>query len=39
LSWQIIPSRLGELLKDARVAKAMMEMTKLDIERLEQAAR
>lgn len=45
LSWQIVPSILGELLadKDAakarRVTEAMLGMSKLDIERLKQAQR
>ena len=44
LSWQIVPSRLGELLGDpdrakaSRVMAAMMKMTKLDIAALERAA-
>jgi predicted 3-demethylubiquinone-9 3-methyltransferase (glyoxalase superfamily) len=43
LSWQVIPSILGKLLhdKDAeksqRVMKAMLQMDKIDIERLKQA--
>jgi predicted 3-demethylubiquinone-9 3-methyltransferase (glyoxalase superfamily) len=43
LSWQIIPSVLGELLqgkdagKSAKVFQAMLQMDKLDIERLRQA--
>ena len=43
LSWQIVPSVLGKMLQDkdarksASVMKAMMQMVKLDIERLEQA--
>jgi len=43
ISWQIVPSVLGELLgdKDAekshRVMAAMLQMTKLDIEKLKQA--
>ncbi len=43
LSWQVIPSVLGEMLqgKDAeksnRVMKAMMQMDKIDIRRLQQA--
>jgi predicted 3-demethylubiquinone-9 3-methyltransferase (glyoxalase superfamily) len=43
LSWQIIPSVLGELLhgkdagKSSNVMKAMLQMDKLDIERLKQA--
>ena len=44
LSWQIVPTVLGRLLQDkdpaksTRVMKAMMQMEKLDIKRLEQAA-
>ena len=43
LSWQIIPSILGKLLQDkdakksSRVMQAMLQMDKLDIERLQQA--
>ena len=43
LSWQIIPTRLGELLQDEdtdranRVMKAMLQMGKIDIETLEKA--
>ena len=44
LSWQIVPTVLNELLQDKdaersqRVMKAMLEMDKLDIARLKQAA-
>jgi predicted 3-demethylubiquinone-9 3-methyltransferase (glyoxalase superfamily) len=44
LSWQIIPMILGQLLghKDPQIAKramqAMLQMTKIDIEKLQQAA-
>lgn len=44
VSWQIVPSILGKLLQDKdagiskRVMNAMMQMDKLDIKRLEQAA-
>ena len=44
VSWQIVPSILGKLLQDknagksTRVMKAMMQMEKLDIRGLEQAA-
>jgi predicted 3-demethylubiquinone-9 3-methyltransferase (glyoxalase superfamily) len=44
LSWQIVPTVLGKLLsepdpaKSQRVMKAMLEMDKLDIARLKQAA-
>jgi len=43
LSWQIIPSVLGELLQDKdpeksrRVMRAMLQMDKIDIQRLQQA--
>lgn len=43
LSWQIIPSALGEMLQDKdagksqRVMKAMLQMTKIDIKLLKQA--
>ena len=43
LSWQIVPTVLGELLSDPdpekarRVMKAMLQMKKIDIETLEQA--
>jgi predicted 3-demethylubiquinone-9 3-methyltransferase (glyoxalase superfamily) len=43
VSWQIIPSVLGKLMydkdpeKSARVRKAMLQMTKIDIEGLKQA--
>ena len=44
LSWQVVPAVLPRLLKDAdprksqRVMKALMQMTKLDIARLQEAA-
>jgi predicted 3-demethylubiquinone-9 3-methyltransferase (glyoxalase superfamily) len=43
LSWQIVPTVLGELMQDKdveksqRVMKAMLQMNKIDIERLKQA--
>jgi predicted 3-demethylubiquinone-9 3-methyltransferase (glyoxalase superfamily) len=43
LSWQIVPSILGDLLQDknaekaANVMKAMLQMTKLEIDKLQQA--
>jgi predicted 3-demethylubiquinone-9 3-methyltransferase (glyoxalase superfamily) len=43
LSWQIVPTALGELMSDpdpeksTRVMQAMLQMNKLDIERLKQA--
>jgi predicted 3-demethylubiquinone-9 3-methyltransferase (glyoxalase superfamily) len=43
LSWQIVPTVLGELMQDKdpeksnRVMKAMLQMDKIDIERLKQA--
>ncbi len=45
LSWQIVPERLVELLSDpdkarsARVVQAMLQMTKIDIRKLEDASR
>ena len=45
LSWQIVPTVLGKMLRDKdaekteRVMKALLQMTKLDIKRLEQAYR
>ncbi|MGZ6142439.1 MAG: VOC family protein [Myxococcales bacterium] len=38
LSWQIVPEGIGELVKHPAAMKAMMEMKKLDIERLRKAA-
>ena len=38
LAWQIVPSRLGELLKHPNAMQAMMKMVKLNIAELEQAA-
>jgi predicted 3-demethylubiquinone-9 3-methyltransferase (glyoxalase superfamily) len=43
ISWQIVPNILGELLNDPdtekskKVMKAMLQMTKIDIEKLQQA--
>ena len=43
LSWQIVPSVLGEMLRDkdaeksGRVMKAMLQMKKIDVERLKEA--
>jgi len=43
VSWQIIPTALGKLMSDAdpkkanRVMKAMLEMDKIDVQRLQQA--
>lgn len=43
VSWQIIPSALGQMLQDknparsARVMKAMLEMVKIDVKKLKQA--
>jgi predicted 3-demethylubiquinone-9 3-methyltransferase (glyoxalase superfamily) len=39
LSWQIVPRRIGELVKDSRAMQAMMKMKKLDIAELERAAK
>ena len=44
LSWQIVPSALGEMLQDEdaerskRVMKAMLQMDKIDIKALKQAS-
>jgi predicted 3-demethylubiquinone-9 3-methyltransferase (glyoxalase superfamily) len=38
LSWQIVPARLGELLKTPAAVAAMLKMKKLDIAELERAA-
>jgi predicted 3-demethylubiquinone-9 3-methyltransferase (glyoxalase superfamily) len=43
LSWQIVPTALGKLLSDPdpaksqRVMKAMLQMKKIDVKRLQQA--
>ena len=37
LSWQIVPSRLPDLLKHPKAMQAMMQMKKLDIAELERA--
>lgn len=43
VSWQIVPSALGEMINDPdpqraqRVTQAMLQMTKIDIEELRQA--
>jgi predicted 3-demethylubiquinone-9 3-methyltransferase (glyoxalase superfamily) len=38
LSWQIVPARLPELIKNPKAMQAMMKMIKLDIAELERAA-
>jgi len=38
LSWQIVPTRLPELIKNPRALQAMLKMKKLDIAELERAA-
>ncbi len=38
LSWQVVPRRIGELVKDSKAMQAMMKMKKLDIAELERAA-
>ena len=38
LSWQVIPARLGELIRHPKAMQAMMQMKKLDIAELERAA-
>ncbi len=39
LSWQIVPARLGELIKHPKAMQAMLGMKKLDIAELERAAK
>jgi predicted 3-demethylubiquinone-9 3-methyltransferase (glyoxalase superfamily) len=39
LSWQIVPARLPELVKNSKAMQAMLQMKKLDIAELERAAR
>ncbi len=38
VSWQVVPAKLGELLKNPKAMLAMMKMVKLDIAELERAA-
>lgn len=38
LSWQIIPEGMDELVKDEKAMKALLEMKKLDIAKLKEAA-
>ena len=38
LTWQVVPRRIGELLKHSKAMQAMMKMKKLDIAELERAA-
>ena len=38
LSWQVIPTRLPELVKNPKAMQALMKMKKLDIAELERAA-
>jgi predicted 3-demethylubiquinone-9 3-methyltransferase (glyoxalase superfamily) len=38
LSWQIVPARLGDLIKKSSAMQAMLKMKKLDIAELERAA-
>jgi predicted 3-demethylubiquinone-9 3-methyltransferase (glyoxalase superfamily) len=39
VSWQIVPERIGELVRHPRAMQAMLKMIKLDIAALEAAAR
>jgi predicted 3-demethylubiquinone-9 3-methyltransferase (glyoxalase superfamily) len=39
LSWQIVPARLPELIKNPKAMQAMLKMKKLDMAELERAAR
>jgi predicted 3-demethylubiquinone-9 3-methyltransferase (glyoxalase superfamily) len=38
LSWQVVPARIGELVRHPKAMQAMMTMKKLDIAELERAA-
>ena len=38
LCWQVVPARLGELIRHPKAMQAMMQMKKLDIAELERAA-
>ena len=38
LSWQVVPARIGELIRHPKAMQAMMKMKKLDIAELERAA-
>ena len=38
LSWQIVPARLPDLVKNQKAMQAMMQMKKIDIAELERAA-
>jgi predicted 3-demethylubiquinone-9 3-methyltransferase (glyoxalase superfamily) len=38
LSWQVVPTRLPDLIKNPKAMQAMMQMKKLDIAELERAA-
>jgi predicted 3-demethylubiquinone-9 3-methyltransferase (glyoxalase superfamily) len=39
MSWQVVPEGIGEVLESPKAMQAMLEMTKLDLSRLQQAAR
>ncbi len=39
LCWQVVPARIGELLKSPKAMQAMMKMKKLDIAELERAGK
>jgi predicted 3-demethylubiquinone-9 3-methyltransferase (glyoxalase superfamily) len=39
LSWQVVPTRIGELVNSPKAFQAMMQMKKLDIATLERAAK
>ena len=39
LSWQIVPAKLGDLIRNPNAMNAMMQMKKLDIAELERAAK
>ena len=38
LSWQVVPARLGDLIRHPKAMEAMLKMKKLDVAELERAA-
>jgi predicted 3-demethylubiquinone-9 3-methyltransferase (glyoxalase superfamily) len=38
LCWQVVPARIGKLIKNAKAMQAMMKMKKIDLAELERAA-
>ena len=39
VTWQVVPAKIGELIKSPKAMQAMMKMVKLDIAELERAAK